>query len=394
MREELLVSANNFKKIMILLIATALVTIGIKIFIHDAVLQTIPYFICAVICFINYYSPHKKILMNSLFVAINLTILTESFLNGGLFSPAMVWLITAFPLTLAFIIGPKNYSLYWSGAIFLELTMVFVSHYFNLVEDGQGIGLDSIAFASISSRYLSYAMLMGIISYITNTNELIKNNIFQKSIDIEKKIAAQQKMALIGELSSGISHEINNPLSVISLNNELALMTLESGDLEKIRALIEKNQKSVTQINDILRGVKNLMYNQQAEFSKVSVDEILEDVENIIKYKVNRHGIKLSIDKNGLGNLIIKSNKTYISQCLVNLISNSVDAIKACDEKYIVVSILKTEDSIDFIVRDSGEGISKTVAKNMFTPLFTTKVQGEGTGFGLSLSKKNSSRAP
>jgi signal transduction histidine kinase len=214
--------------------------------------------------------------------------------------------------------------------------------------------------------------------------------IFIKTIEEHRKIlVANAKMSSLGEMASGVAHEINNPLFILSGITEQMKRknfnedyTLESrfNDLSKI-------DKSVERIIKIVRGLKVFSRNSENDpFEKTSIKEIFLDTLEICNEKIKNLDIKFIVDYSEDISIVCKS--TQISQVFINLIGNSCDAIALLDVKWIEFKAERKDNTVVISVKDSGGGISSEVIDKMMQPFFTTKVAGKGTGLGLSISKR------
>lgn len=194
------------------------------------------------------------------------------------------------------------------------------------------------------------------------------------------------RMALLGEMASGIAHEINNPLAIIDgLANQInRILPLENPD--KIKEHVDKILKMVIRIKKIISGLRNFARDGSHDpFLNVQFNSILEDTLELSREKLKSHNIQLII-KDFPKDLSIPCRATQISQVLLNLISNARDAIEKQAIKWIELDVARQGQFVIISVTDSGNGISKEVAAKIFEPFFTTKQVGHGTGLGLSIS--------
>jgi C4-dicarboxylate-specific signal transduction histidine kinase len=203
------------------------------------------------------------------------------------------------------------------------------------------------------------------------------------------------KFSALGEMASGMAHEINNPLTIII--GKIQLLKKEFKNEKDSSELIEKNLNKIEhtayRIAKIIKGLKSFSRNAEKDpFQKVSLHEIIEDTLSFCCEKFKAHDVELFYDP---VDVMINCRPTQISQVLLNLLNNSFDAIvedfKTKGGKWIKIkSLIKTEAHTRHIlisVTDCGDGISKENLEKLMTPFFTTKEVGKGTGLGLSISK-------
>jgi signal transduction histidine kinase len=206
----------------------------------------------------------------------------------------------------------------------------------------------------------------------------------------EQSIKAQNsaRLAALGEMSAEISHEINNPLSVISLLSDNVIKNLDQ-EKDKHNQNIDKLNKIKSMVNRIKKtseSIKRLSRDGKKEdFIEFKLNDLIEAIRDLTNFKLVSNNVEFE--------LILKTNSTYIygqeiqlSQVIVNLMNNAVDAISEFDEKWIKLEINEDSEFNYFSITDSGKGIPKEIVDKMMSPFFTTKASGKGTGLGLSIA--------
>jgi signal transduction histidine kinase len=256
------------------------------------------------------------------------------------------------------------------------------------------------------------------------TNELINaNNDLSKIIDNLKSTQHQlvdtEKMASLGRLTAGVAHEINNPINFVSSN-----ITPLRLDFNELFILLDKYQEVLDAPYNaqLVQAATDYRQNIDPEFIKDEITVLLNGIEEgakrtteIVKSLFTFSSTdelilkKLDINKAILANLLIlRSTIPYyiqiktvlstletlncypgkINQMIINLISNSIYAIKAKEKQGEEIISIVTSDLANFIsieITDTGIGMSEDTKQRMFEPFFTTKNVGEGTGLGLSI---------
>ncbi|MDD4973302.1 MAG: PAS domain-containing sensor histidine kinase [Bacteriovorax sp.] len=255
----------------------------------------------------------------------------------------------------------------------------------NKTKTGELLWLDTII-KPIFNKNNEIEKFIGIRFNITDN---VKNKFALKAQ--EEQLVAISGLATIGEISGFIAHEINNPLTAISLATNSIELSLNSKlpDLEKIKNLNSKIIKVSKRISRIVSSLRNLSRDEahfEMQFHKPS--EIVEDVLLIIEDIAKSEEIKLVIDSEIGNDLLIRCHKTQISQVLINLIKNACDAVQPLEKKEVKLTIKSDKEALEIRVLDTGTKIPDEVASCLFTPLFTTKKAGKGTGLGLTISAK------
>lgn len=216
----------------------------------------------------------------------------------------------------------------------------------------------------------------------------------KKKLEQERaKAISNSKMASLGEMASGIAHEINNPLTII-LNRTSQLKTLVQADTMNrpiILKEIEKIEATFQRIVKIIRGLKAFSRNADNDpMISCDLNSVIDETMELCLERFKTTGIDIKIL--GLDHLYTLSCRpAQISQVLLNLLNNSFDAICKTANPWIEIRVsLKNEirgTSIQIRVIDSGKGIPHGIAEKMMDPFFTTKDVGQGTGLGLPISK-------
>lgn len=200
----------------------------------------------------------------------------------------------------------------------------------------------------------------------------------------------QSKMAVLGEMAGDIVHEINTPLTVTKLllsqlSDEARSRFLDV--TESVPQLI-RIENAVDKIITIVKGVQRYIRDgslDPMEFS--SVRSIVDDSVLICAERLKQGEILLRLVFPE-EDVQLKCRPTQISQVLLNLLSNAIDAVKTIEERWIEVKVLVQSEGLEFRVTDSGEGIGEKDKDKIFHPFFTTKNIGLGTGLGLSISRE------
>jgi len=209
--------------------------------------------------------------------------------------------------------------------------------------------------------------------------------LIEKNLEIERaKSIHSSKLASLGEMSASVAHEINNPLAVISAT--LQLIKKFKDDPIKFDAKVETLKKSVERISKIVNGLRKFSKTtNKTHYKEVFVKDVLDEAINFVDYKFKKH--ELNFKYTATDNFKIYCDPVELEQVIINLINNSVDAIKNNSDKWIELKCFVQNEINTLQIIDSGHGISKTEEDKIFQPFYTTKQLGEGTGLGLSITK-------
>jgi len=196
------------------------------------------------------------------------------------------------------------------------------------------------------------------------------------------QIVQSEKMASLGKLAAGVAHEINNPLTGILMYAHIAKDNIEeNGPLQKeIGYIIEDAERC----SDI---VKNLLtYSRQTVHSEKDVQPVNALVEeSLVLIRDQKLFLNITLEKQLTEDeMYIKVGKNQMSQVIINLVMNAVDAMDKKGTLTLKTYRDKKRNEIHLEISDTGTGIPKENLPRIFDPFFTTKEQGQGTGLGLS----------
>lgn len=210
----------------------------------------------------------------------------------------------------------------------------------------------------------------------------------QQILEQQKKLVASSKMSSLGEMASGIAHEINNPLVVINGKADYLLGCVEEDKIDKNRFKndLSKIILTVNRIAKIIKGLKT--FSRNAEFDPmefIKISQIIEDVLELCKERFQINKVELHIQMKE--DFTIYCRAAQIAQVIMNLLSNAHDAVEKYTDKWVELKVAVENQNCILTVTDSGNGIPADVVEKMMNPFFTTKEVGKGTGLGLSISK-------
>lgn len=228
-------------------------------------------------------------------------------------------------------------------------------------------------------------------SYIYEISNLIKG--FNLMIDNLKtsisESAKNSKFAALGQMSSGIAHEINNPLTIIKGLTYVIPKMVELDNKQKILDNTKKIEDTVDRIAKIIKSLRAYARDEAQEpLKKESVAHIIHSTLDLCSEKYKNMGIELKLDLYPT-DIYISARAFQISQILINLLNNaSEEILQYNDSRWIQISTKKSDQGkIEISVENSGPKIPHEIAAKLFVPFFTTKEPGKGTGLGLSISQ-------
>jgi signal transduction histidine kinase len=230
---------------------------------------------------------------------------------------------------------------------------------------------------------------------------------YEEAKEMQGQIAQAEKMATIGTMADGLSHQINNRFHALSLIAGDTIDTIKLTDTSKctpevkemitqINHALERVQANVIQGSEVVKGI--LKYSRKGEegFAPLSIDQILDATLEMVQYKVKLSDIDIVRDY-PKDTPKIKGNLTQLEEVFFNFIDNAYDAIMERrdllkEDGYrgrITVGAHPKDSKLEIVIEDNGLGIKDENDKKMFTPFFTTKTSSrKGTGLGLYVIKR------
>lgn len=299
-------------------------------------------------------SKHHTVIHISHYYAFYIIVIYASYrfgLRGGLFVSVILTLI-------------------YSPAAYLHLLHLSLPHYI------------MPAVVEVSMVY-AVALLAGYLSGRLKKEKLKVEKVSKEMLEMERQLAHDDRLRVLGQLSAGIAHEIRNPLAAI----KSGISMIKSG-------------KSSEQVTDILtEEIEQLnsfveRFLQYARFGAGSHDEFeLEtfcgELCELINLAAAGKGVRLRFETDFPEDTKICADKNSLKQALLNLAINGIEAASENPEAVLSMTTSADENMVTFTVTDNGTGIDDDVLDKIFEPFFTTKA--EGTGLGLALAAKTAS---
>lgn len=203
-------------------------------------------------------------------------------------------------------------------------------------------------------------------------------------------LVQSEKLAALGTVAAGVAHEINTPLSIVSLVGDQMkdLVSEPTVDRDALIKMLNTIEITVVRISKITKSLWSFALRMnQNKVGTFTVKDLIEDTLVMCDHRLK--GLAIDFSRNeALDDVVIEGHLPQISQVLMNLLFNSCEAIGNLSEKWIKVDFVDLGGDVEIRVTDSGKGISAHVQEKMFEPFFTTKDIEKNVGLGLSISKQ------
>ena len=223
-----------------------------------------------------------------------------------------------------------------------------------------------------------------------------KNKKLEKTLtelkDTQLQLINSEKMASVGQLVSGVAHEINTPLASINSNSSMISRLLKNNEIltkEQVEVLSELNSidiEAVQRISNIVKSLKRFVRLDEAEFQEADINNEID-----LTLKLMAHELKnnIKVEKNYGVIPPVMCSVNMLNQVFMNLLVNACHSLSDLNKDGLIrISTNVSNSNLVVKIKDNGSGMSEETQKNIFNVGFTTKKKGIGTGLGLSISKK------
>ncbi|MEN9630576.1 MAG: hypothetical protein RJA10_3804, partial [Pseudomonadota bacterium] len=226
------------------------------------------------------------------------------------------------------------------------------------------------------------------------TAELLKANaeleqqILQRRRSEEELIQAS-KLAVLGQMSAGIAHELNQPLTALRVLAGNTLRMLHSGRGQDLTPNLTAICDVTERMGRITSQLKTFARRRTEDVQSVALDEAVANARMLIEYRLAAEGVDCQVQVDA--GLRAQADPTRLEQVLLNLMANALDAMRGCDRRQLRVrcEAQGAQDSqVRVSIADTGQGMDDAALARLYEPFFTTKPPGEGLGLGLVISSK------
>lgn len=242
--------------------------------------------------------------------------------------------------------------------------------------DGQRLGYVIVGQDLTEHRKLTKDLLERT-EEVTEINEMLKMS--------RVEMAQREKMVAIGQMATGIAHEIGNPLASISSVAQYLARKAESPEQKEQLSLIDHH---INRISTILKRMLSLSRPATSEYKWTDVNSLVDNTLSLINF--DRRAQSVTIENTAGADLpMLWLNPQHLEQVFLNIFINALDAMNAKEgeqEHYLKITTKCINDVVEIRVSDTGIGMKSEVCKRAFESFFTTKEIGKGTGLGLFIS--------
>jgi signal transduction histidine kinase len=329
--------------------------------------------------------------------AISAIVIAGSFYERTTFFMRRIYLNSisiAYILMYLFLLSINDWSLFhrWSYFVVIAIMATVVFSWTDYIYTA-GIGLilpifagyfGPLSFLELVHFHAANFVTFFVIGLTVRANFKYRDQVYS----LTKGLIQNSKMIALGEMSAGISHEINNPLAIIT--NSAAQIELSIHDVDRSKqtviSALEKISKAVQRIVKIVQGLHDFSQGDSTEeFQKVDLRRIVCEAINLSNDKFSSGGVKI-IQEITQAPATSHGQTGQLVQVMLNLIGNAYDACIGVKEAQVTIRLTTIKNQILISVSDNGPGVAPEIESQIMQPFFTTKPIGKGTGLGLSTS--------
>ncbi|HEX4205260.1 MAG TPA: ATP-binding protein [Ktedonobacteraceae bacterium] len=230
--------------------------------------------------------------------------------------------------------------------------------------------------------------MIHIMSDLKETTEAVKRQ-QQELREKQGQLVQAGKLATLGELTTGVAHELNNPLNSISLFVGNAIDMIELGlagtETQQILQELRNAIQQVGKATSIISHLRAFGRTASPHREPIILRQVVQQALMLIQEQLRLRQIEVRLDFPS-EEVVVPGSAIQLEQVFLNLLTNARDAMIASAHKRITISCTLKGNMVEIRVSDTGMGISPEIEKRIFDPFFTTKEVGQGTGLGLSIT--------
>ena len=203
----------------------------------------------------------------------------------------------------------------------------------------------------------------------------------------QEQLIQAGKLATLGELTTGVAHELNNPLNNIGLfiGNAIDLIELGKADHQRILHELHSAMQQVHKATEIISHLRTFGRAASVTHEPVAIHQVIQRALSLIQEQLRLRGIEVQLQFPG-EDVVVIGNAIQLEQVFLNLLTNARDAMVNEVRKVITITYTASTEMVEISFRDTGPGIPAGLEQRIFDPFFTTKEVGAGTGLGLSIT--------
>ncbi|MCW9045997.1 MAG: ATP-binding protein [Alphaproteobacteria bacterium] len=225
---------------------------------------------------------------------------------------------------------------------------------------------------------------------LQEANDSLEQRVQERTRDLQRAqdgLIQASKLAALGQMAAGITHELNNPLAAIRSYSDNARVLIERERFGDAAENLSQISNLTSRMAEITQQLKTFSRKTEGRQQAISVNDAIDHALSLLSKSGSLNGV--SINYTPLETpLTVKGNLVRLEQVFINLFSNAIDAMADSKDRILDISIVVNSTKAKILVHDSGPGLDEEIIEQVFDPFFTTKEVGKGLGLGLSISSR------
>ncbi|NPV92810.1 MAG: DUF4118 domain-containing protein [Firmicutes bacterium] len=233
--------------------------------------------------------------------------------------------------------------------------------------------------------FIAVGTITGVMSGLEQKQKQQLRDQLQQLRRMEEEVRVADRLGAVGQLASGVAHEIRNPIGIIGAAAQIARE--EAGDNRTVQDSLKIILKEVDRANQVVSGLLDFSRPSRMEFSSVDIGEVANEAMQLTMQYAAQHGIALKVIIPKQRPLVV-ADREKLKQAIINLVFNAVQSSKAGGTIQVALKEAASEDDptaagVSIEISDEGSGIPPEMLSRVFDPFFTTR--DKGTGLGLAI---------
>ncbi|NHQ85644.1 sensor histidine kinase [Iodobacter sp. HSC-16F04] len=200
----------------------------------------------------------------------------------------------------------------------------------------------------------------------------------------QNELVQAGKMAVLGQMAAGVTHELNQPLTAMRALADNARLFLERGNITEVAGNLLHISQLTERMGKITGQLRSFARKSDNRAEPVLLKQSIANALLLLEQRLRQQRVALNIKQPD--QLWVLCNAVRLEQVLINLLRNALDAVRNQPDASITLAVQQTEDKVKISVLDNGPGIAAEPLSSVFDPFFTTKGDAEGLGLGLAIS--------
>ena len=200
----------------------------------------------------------------------------------------------------------------------------------------------------------------------------------------EDELMQASRLAALGQMSAGLAHEVNQPLTAVRVLSGNSLKLLDAGRLDTVRRNLQSIEAAVDRMGRITQQLKSFARRATGRGEAVLLAAAVGHAQALLEHRLHELDVRLELALPP--ELRVRCDATRLEQVLLNLMGNAIDALQGQPQRLLSVRANREGERVQIEVVDSGAGLSAEAQARLFEPFFTTKPAGQGLGLGLVIS--------